>query len=180
MNDLLAVNEEAKRNGQKQHCRAPVKRMLLWMFSSRISLALSETVMKSKQPCLCQTKDSWATLGILWIQVELEPLAADRSIFLMSLTFFEKLLGNDIHCHKIKPALISSRHQWREVTFYIVWSLRIAKQLKRKYNLLINLIRFHFENIQNFWATDAGRCWLLDTQILSARTHDFNQLTLPK
>jgi len=23
MNDLLAVNEEAKRNGQKQHCRAP-------------------------------------------------------------------------------------------------------------------------------------------------------------
>lgn len=56
MNDLLAFNEKAKRNGQKQRCEAPVKRMLLWMFSLRISLPLSKTVMKSKQPSQCRSK----------------------------------------------------------------------------------------------------------------------------
>lgn len=59
MNDLLAVNEEAKRNGQKLHCRATVKRMLLRMFSLRISLPLSGSVMKSKQPHQYRTTYSW-------------------------------------------------------------------------------------------------------------------------
>ncbi|CAL8296263.1 unnamed protein product [Gadus morhua 'NCC'] len=35
MNDLLAVNEQAKRNGQKQS--ATVKMSLLWMYSLRMA-----------------------------------------------------------------------------------------------------------------------------------------------
>lgn len=54
---------------KEQRCRVPVKRMLLWMFSLRVSLPLSQTVMKSKHPRYCPTKDGWSPLGMFNVDI---------------------------------------------------------------------------------------------------------------